>query len=96
MGEFSHAQFLDDTQSVRLAYDPFGRPFGLDLKFAVVPHLSKVAMRIEGDSPRQTALGIWAELEHILNSHKNRHRLLAPGSAVARGIRLARVLVLVG
>jgi hypothetical protein len=73
--EFQYSQFPNDTKSIRLEYQHYDRKvdFTFALQLDVNPSFSSVKITLSGDSPRQHVLGIAAELDHLLDSYKNRH-----------------------
>ena len=56
--------------------------FTFELRLDVNPSLSSVKIKLSGDSPQQHVLGIWAELDHLLDSYKNRHYLWQPADFI--------------
>src|SRR6266576_2381700 len=90
--DFHYSEFPNDTRSIRLKHETYHpQYFVIRLTLDQEP---KLQIDLRSESPRQQALGISAEAEHVLSSSKNNHRFWEPGDKL-RPTLVGVILVLV-
>jgi hypothetical protein len=92
--EYAGAQFFDGTTSIRLSYWKTSL-LRIDLRFSTARDSSEITIELSGDSPREKAIGLQAELRALVATHATNNWIFRPTTLAASLLYVVTYLTLV-